>query len=228
MFFKRFFVSNEKERHEENLRKSFHLCGIIIPFMILYFTQTSAIILTISILIPVLIADYNNFALILKKTNYLNKILKLFRQNELIKGRLSGFSWLLIGILIIVTLFDKQIAALSVSILIISDACAALIGKNFGKIKLCGTKTLEGTIAFIVSGLATSFLFIKYILKSQFVLQMLVNTKTITIIFVPEYVCIAILLSAIVELVAKNIEINDNFAVPLSFCLTYKILTILF
>ncbi len=218
-------VSSKKERHKENIRKMFHLCGIIIPCMVLFFTQKNAIILLILILIPTLIADYNNFALILKKFKYLNLILKLFREEELIKGKLSGFSWLLLGILLTIPVFDKQLIALSIMVLVISDASAALIGKNFGRIKICDPKTLEGTIAFIISGIITSILFIKYVLQSQYMIDVF---KIEQMKFNSAYVLISILFTSITELVAKKIEINDNFAVPISFCLIYKILTILF
>ena len=219
------FVSTKEDRKRENIRKAFHLCGIIVPFIILFFSQKVCVTMFLIVLIPVLIADYNNWALICRKVSHLSIILQLFRDQELIKGKLSGFSWLLVGILLSITVFDKELASMSIAVLIVSDASAALIGKNFGKIKMCGSKTLEGTIAFIVFGVMTAY-FMKYICNLPAAISLL-GVKSGVFNFNPIYVIITIIISAIVELTAKNIDIDDNFAVPISFCLTYKILMIL-
>lgn len=47
-----------------------------------------------------------------------------------------------------------------VLILIAADAFAAIIGSNFGKIKLYDNKTLEGTVAFIIACFACSYFLI--------------------------------------------------------------------
>lgn len=219
------FVSSKKERHDENVRKIFHFLGIILPFMVIFFSQKKAIILLLIVLIPVLIADYNNFALLTKNIPHSNIILQLFRKQELVKGKLSGLSWLLIGLLISICMFDKYIVSLSIIVLIVGDASAALIGKNFGRIKLCN-KTLEGTISFIVTSIIASYIFINTFLKSNTVIKLLKIPETITI-FNPTYIFVAIIISSIIELTAKNVSIDDNFAIPVTFCVTYEILKIL-
>ena len=217
------FTSTKEERHKENIRKAFHFCGLIIPLMILLLSQKVSILILLCILIPVLIADYNNFAIRYKNIPYSNVLLQLFREEELVKGKLSGFSWLLIGLLLSIVAFDKYLVALSMSILIVGDACAALIGKNFGKIKLCGSKTFEGTFAFIVFGSITALVCTEYVFnQSNFLKDVIEYTN-----FDSLFVCFAVVVASIVELTSKSIEIDDNFAVPLSFCLTYDILMIL-
>ena len=230
MMFNGFFVSTKEERRRENIRKAFHSLGIIIPFVILFFEQKTIIILLVVATVLLLIADYNNFFLLLKKNSFLNKFIFLFRDEELVKGKLTGLSWLLIGMLITVVAFDKQLVALSFAVLIFGDAFAALIGKNFGRIKLCGSKTFEGSLAFIISSFVVSYFFIKHLSQLMSLLQLIafktVTTATTTLNMT--YVCIAILFSSIAELVAKNIEIDDNFAIPVTFCTVYMIMTILF
>ena len=221
-----FFTSTKEERRSENIRKIFHFLGIVIPFMILFFSQKVAILILIVILTPTLIADYNNFVLFVKKVPHSNIILQLFRDYELIKGKLSGFSWLLIGILLSVSVFDKYLASLSVAVLIVCDAVAALIGKNFGRIKLCGAKTFEGTLSFIISGIAISFIFVKYIFTSTHLAEILHYTP-IGYELNSLYIGMAIFFSSIVELTAKDIGVDDNFAIPVVFCLTYHVLMIL-
>ena len=46
-------------------------------------------------------------------------------------------------------------------------------------------------------------------------------------IFNPIYTTISVVIASLVELTSKNIDIDDNFSVPIAFCLTYKILMIL-
>lgn len=227
--FGKLLVSTKEERYRENIRKAFHALGIIIPFAILFLNRKTAIILLIIATILLLIADYNNFFVLLKRNSFLKKFILLFREKELTKGKLTGLSWLLIGMLVTISAFDKQVVALSFVVLIFGDAFAALIGKNFGKVKLCGSKTLEGLLAFIISSIVASFFFIKYVMQSVILSQVfefkkmsLISTANIT------YIVIAILFSAITELIAKDIEIDDNFAIPVVFCVTYTIMTILF
>ena len=219
------FVSTKEERRKENIRKAFHFCGMIIPCLMLLLTQKMCIIILLCILTPLLIADYNNLALICKRFTRLNIVLQLFREHELIHGKLSGLSWLLIGLLLSVTVFDKTLASMSIAVLIVGDASAALIGKNFGKIKICGSKTLEGTIAFIAFGITTAYLAIHALNIPN--LSNFFGLNTNIFIFNPIYTIISVVIASLVELTSKNIDIDDNFSVPISFCLTYKILMIL-
>lgn len=205
------FVSTKEERIKENKRKFFHILGgMILPFAMIYIPQKICIILNIIVLIPLLIADYNNWLLLFNKIPKGNIITQLLREHEIIKGKLNGLSWMLIGTLCIITLFDKYLASLSMAIFIISDAVAALIGKNFGRIKICCNKTLEGTISFILSS------FIVYLIFTNFIFPKKVNFNIL-------FISLSIFTSSIVELFSKNINIDDNFSLPLSFCLTYTI-----
>ena len=205
------FVSTKEDRKKENARKLFHVVGgLFLPFFVLLLPQKICILLNIVVLIPLLIIDYNNWILFFNKIPKGNLITQLLRDYECVKGKLTGLSWLLIGTLIVITVFNKYIVSLSIAILIIGDASAALIGKNFGRIKICGKKTLEGTLSFIISGCLVYVCFYNFIFPAN-------------IIFNTYFVLFSIIVSAIVELFSKNINIDDNFALPLSFCLSYKI-----
>ena len=220
---KQFLISSYEDRRKENIRKTFHLVGLIIPFLILFLPQKTALVILISILIPLLIADYHNFSLLFKHMPHTEIILQLFREHELIKGKLTGLSWLFIGILISIISFDKHLVALSVAVLIVGDAAAALIGKNFGKVKICGSKTLEGTIAFVIASSITSLVFIEYVVETKILSQYPSSHFEFNSLFV----CISAVMASIVELISKEIEIDDNLSVPIAFCSTYQILTIL-
>ena len=130
----------------------------------------------------------------------------------MIKGKLNGLSWLLLGTFAVICFCDKYLSALSIAVFIVGDAMAAIIGKNFGKIKLCCNKTLEGTLSFVLSSGFIGVCFLRYIFPD----------------FNIYYIIFAILISSIVELVSKNIGVDDNFTLPLSFCVVYKCLEVVF
>jgi glycerol-3-phosphate acyltransferase PlsY len=75
-------------------------------------------------------------------------------------------------------------------ILVISDSLAALIGKSIGKIKI-GDKTLEGTLAFVISATA-----IAYVIQGNFLESLFVA------------VCVGVL-------EVLPLDINDNITIPL-------------
>ena len=104
---------------------------------------------------------------------------------------------------IIILVFPKVLTVTGFSILIISDICAALVGKKIGKISMFG-KTLEGTIAFIVSAIFVIF----------FIGWQLFAPWTFFIIGI-----IAAFVGGILELISKRINVDDNLSIPLSICL---------
>ena len=76
---------------------------------------------------------------------------RFLRERE--QRRLIGSTYFLIGVLLTIIVFPKEIAIASLYILIISDTAAALVGVVWGKTTLVPGKTLEGSLAFFVSGL---------------------------------------------------------------------------
>ena len=209
------YVSSEKERVFETKRKLFHLIGLIFPIITINFDKNTLLCLSAILTAIIVIADYKNWASFLKKIPRGNALISLFREHELIHGQLCGMSWLFIGYTIILCSCEKYLVAMSTSILVVCDAMAAIIGKNFGKHKICGSKTLEGSMAFFFSGLFVIMLFLNHIVPT-------------TIFFNVHFLILALIFSTIVELVAKNIMIDDNFAIPITFCFTYQTLMTIF
>ena len=70
----------------------------------------------------------------------------------------EGAFYFLLGALISSIFFEQLIAAVSVLVLGVSDAASTIIGANFGKVKIFGTKTLEGSFSFFI----TCFLIINH------------------------------------------------------------------
>ncbi len=153
-----------------------------------------------SILIVDMLIEYSNH----KKKNAIRKYLgyaicKLSRSFELNKNkvRFSGSVFVLLASILSVAIFSKEIAIFSISIMIISDASAALFGKAYGKIKIFENKTLEGSTAFFVSAIILSIFLDKLVPFGYSVI-------------------IACVVATIFEIYRKKLKFDDNLSVPLS------------
>ncbi|MEW6042155.1 MAG: hypothetical protein AB1633_11605, partial [Elusimicrobiota bacterium] len=72
---------------------------------------------------------------------------------------MTGSTALLLSSMVILFLFEsKEIGFLCLCSIILGDASAALIGKNFGRIKI-GRKSLEGSLACFLMCLTIYFSF---------------------------------------------------------------------
>ena len=213
----RSLITNSDLRKAEFRRKIFHLIGFIFPFASIFGEQKMILLCTILFIVPFIVIDYNNWLIFLKKIPRGTILIQLLRQHELIHGQLCGVSWLFLGFIVTYSSCDKYLVSLSMSILIVCDACAAIIGCNYGRIKICG-KSLEGYIAFISTGIIVIAVYIKYIIPIG------IDVMQFNILFL----VISLVVTATAELVAKNIMVDDNFIIQIAFCFTYKVLSVLF
>ena len=182
----------------EIARKTIHLSSLWIPILYLYVSKTLMLQLLIPLTLVALIIDLSR-----RFFPKLNRLINLFvgnmmRSEEKELFFLSGATHLLIAASLTTALFTKEIAIFSLSILMISDSFAALIGRNFGKIRIAN-KSLEGSLSFAISAI-----FIYYFFNYFYHFSLPLNLSLL-----------AILAATIVELFAKKIHVNDNFAIPL-------------
>ena len=108
-------------------------------------------------------------------------------------------SYVFLSSCIVISLFSKEIAIVTLLIMSISDSLAALIGKKYGKIKF-QDKTLEGSITFFLSSM-------------------------VIILFFPNIDLFAGIFSVIITTLiesSKIFNIDDNLTVPLSFSIFYS------
>jgi dolichol kinase len=111
---------------------------------------------------------------------------------------LNGASWVMIDSVLIILIFPPLIASMALSILIVCDVFAAVIGRKFGKHKIFD-KSIEGTVAFNLSGilLLTAYMTV-YDLSWIFFI----------------FGVIAVFAASMVELFAKEYNVDDNIAIP--------------
>ena len=124
------------------------------------------------------------------------KIYKKFERKESFPMR--GAILFYFGAFLTLLFFPEQIASAGIAVLAIGDSASTLIGKKFGKHKISGNKTLEGSLGFFISAAA--------------VLLFLVS---------PERAIIAALVGAFVEAFVK---IDDNISVPISAAIALSII----
>ncbi len=178
-------------------RKAVHVTSVLIVIFY-YFLPKEAILLPMTLfLILFLEVEFIRLDLKLK----LPFFHKLYRENE--KDRLSGNVFFLMGAIIAISVFSKEIAIAAILMTMIGDAFAAIFGKRFGKtwIPKLKDRAVEGCMAEFMVDLLIGFVF----LHSWLVILVMAGTATI------------------VETVVNKID--DNLLIPLFSGFNAQILT---
>jgi phytol kinase len=178
-------------------RKAVHVTSVLIVIFY-YFLPKEAILLPMTLfLILFLEVEFIRLDLKLKLPFFHN----LYRENE--KDRLSGNVFFLIGAIIAISVFYKEIAIAAILMTTIGDAFAAIFGKRFGKtwIPKLKDRAVEGCMAEFMVDLLIGFVF----LHSWLVILVMAGTATI------------------VETVVNKID--DNLLIPLFSGFNAQILT---
>jgi len=180
-------VKKKKKINLEARRQLFHiLVGlVIIMFLsVLGRTETSLFLFAIAVLGVYLINRIRH-----KRIFIFSKMLEIFERQEHLETPGKGAFYLVLGSFLTVIFFPLNVSLPAILIVSISDAVSTLTAQLWGRRKLVGDKTFEGSFAF----LTVSFL----ILKLFFGLY--------TSIFVS-------IIATLIELFAP---IDDNLTIPL-------------
>jgi len=188
-----------KGRSEQHLaRKVFHVTGValIIALYHLLERQTGLLLLgtIISILIPL---DF-----LRRNLTWLNEAAvmlfgSIMRKEE--QKTYTGVTFLLVGAFIVIFFFPKDIVTLSLIMLGLGDPISSIVGTKYGKDKIIGNKSLQGSLAgFTICTIAAAIYFINFgIMTERVVLVSL----------------LAGLIGAAAELIPIG-KIDDNFTIP--------------
>ena len=131
-------------------RKSIHLLGLILPILYVFTTRHTATIAVGALLAIALGVELLKVLLPAFRVMFMRIFSPILRSQER-RGGLTGATYYLIGSFLCVLLFDKTLAIVCLCFLTLGDLFAALIGKQWGRIKLFSRKSLEGSLAcFIV------------------------------------------------------------------------------
>ena len=135
---------------QELRRKSIHLLGLVFPILYVFTTRYTATIAVGALLAIVLGVELLKVLLPAFRGIFMRIFSPILRSQEQ-KGGLTGATYYLIGSFLCILLFDKTLAIVCLCFLTLGDLFAALIGKQWGRIKLFSRKSLEGSLAcFIV------------------------------------------------------------------------------
>ena len=143
---------------QEVSRKLLHLSSLWIPLSIYYLTQQQATALigcvfALSAVFEVLRRQQHGFSAFL-----LRIFSPIIRAKEChSRFSLTGSTYMLAAAFIVCLFFPKPIAVISLTIMLVGDTAAALIGRRFGKTRILD-KSLEGCAAFLLASLSAVIL----------------------------------------------------------------------
>lgn len=141
----------------ELTRKSIHLLGLVVPILYLFTSRDLAIIGVGGLVALALGAELLKVLVPSVRATFLRIFSPILRSQEQ-KGGPTGATYFLIGSFLCVLFFDKTLAIVCLCFLTLGDLCAALIGKQWGRIKLFSRKSLEGSLACFVVCIAVALL----------------------------------------------------------------------
>ena len=130
-------------------RKSIHLLGLVVPILYFFTSRDLAIIGVGGLVALALAAELLKGLVPTFRAIFLRIFSPILRSQEQ-KGGPTGATYFLIGSFLCILFFDKTLAIVCLCFLTLGDLCAALIGKQWGRIKLFSRKSLEGSLACFV------------------------------------------------------------------------------
>lgn len=202
-----------KKRSDIHLaRKIWHMAGVfgmflayvLLPEVIAY----SILALSISLFLPV---DFLRQKYPALNEWVVHAFKPILRTHEIHK--IAGTTYLLSGVSVVVALFPRPVVALTLLFLAFADPIASYVGIKYGKDKIFGHKSIQGSIAaFVVCALATGVYLTYYniMLDRVIVISLLAG-----------------LIGALAELIPIG-KIDDNFTLPVLSGLGLYILFSLF
>jgi dolichol kinase len=187
--------AENKNRHQSKVpwleirRKIMHIYPIAIPIGYHYVSKETALTVLIPICACYIFCDlFRHFHRGFRRI--FDRIItsRFLREQE--KHGLIGSSYFVLGVLLVIIVFPKEVAIASLYILIICDATAGIVGSSWGRIRIFN-KTLEGSLAFFISGM----IFVGFTMRDNLL-----------------WGTLAVLGGALVELIPTGLD--DNFTIP--------------
>ena len=175
----------------ELVRKGIHLTALTIPVGYSLVSFPVAILGVTAGAVVALVLDISRFRKWRLWTLAAIILTPIIRDHEF-KGGFTGASYILTTSALTIAIFPKTIAVAAIVFIIIGDTAAALIGRRWGQHPLIGNKTVEGSLACLVSLVLVSFV-------------------------IPGLPTLAGLVGALAATAAEALsgKIDDNFTVPI-------------
>ena len=174
-------------------RKILRSGGAIFPLLYFLFSKHITLMVTFAIGLFFIVLEILRFRLPALNNSRISKLLLKKEENK----KISGIVLFIISVYLTILLFPREIAIISLLFLIFGDMAAEIIGLKFGRIKILGEKTIEGSLSCFVICLIIGY--------------SLMNTLGISF----PLILIGSLAATLIELIPlkiARIKINDNLS----------------
>ena len=141
-----------KRSKNEIVRKAIHLGCLVFPMMYTFFSREVMLFILGTLLLVAFCVEWARFHWDWFARWFYGLTADLLREHE--HSRLTGSTHLFIGSFLAVLLFEKWIALMVLLFLIVADTAGALVGRLWGKYRLSGEKTVEGSLMFVITAVA--------------------------------------------------------------------------
>lgn len=139
-------------------RRLWHFSGVMLIFALYWFVPGERAVLTALLLcVPVIAIDLTRLCVPRLNSTLTFLFRPFMRESE--RHRIAGLSFMLAGVLFIIVLFPRNVVLLTLLFLGVADPLASYFGIRYGKDKLIGEKSLQGSLAAFVACFLLSLLF---------------------------------------------------------------------
>ncbi len=195
----------------EIYRKLFHILLVIIPLTYCSLGKWISVTIFAAAAAIVVSLDYSRRKNLVVQNIFVKLFGIILREHERNGNNLCGASWVALAATINFLFFPAEIAVAAFFILAISDASAAIIGRNFPSEPFF-EKTKNGTLAFFISALI--------ILVSC---GMFYHSSFWYYFFG----VFAVIIVTLLEARPSFLRIDDNFLIPIGFSTTMMIFNVM-
>ena len=175
-------------------RKLFHILGGVGLLSLYYLLgRRNALVCYVLIALSILALDVIRLRITGFNTFLQKHFSSFIRMNE--SNKLTGIFPYMAGVGLTLFLYRTDIATVAILFLIFGDVTATTVGERFGRTRLAGQKSLEGTLAFIAAAVLAGLLMNMTMIRLPFGL-----------------ILFGAVIAACVELLPFSL--NDNITIP--------------
>jgi len=193
---------------EELLRKSIHLASVVIPLTALLVEKTLLVVVLAGAALALLLVDYLRLRNQGFKAFFLSAFGELLRKHEK-QGGITGSTILVASAALTILIYRQETAVAALVFLSLGDSMAALVGRRYGRVKLVCGRTLEGSLAALISCLFASAV-------------LLLISPVFHWNLTPPVLIAGSVTAVLVELI--DIPLDDNFRIPIISGLVMELL----
>lgn len=190
-------------------RKSIHLVSLCIPIIYLNINHVTGILILVAMTVTSFAMDLLRHWHAPSRQLLMKVVGPLLRKHEVESDplRLTGATWVLIAATLSLSVFPTIVGVTAFTVLIVSDTCAALVGRLI-KTRPFFDKSLGGSTVFAVSAVIVVGIYASiFDLPTSFIIAGAFGA----------------VISAIVEAASVTLRMDDNISIPFSFAITLMI-----